>query len=155
MSNIATQLQPNTIATGRKSKQTPRTHARNTTKTNHTNTRTLHEICLFSHYRRGPLSRFFCVSCNVCGVSVGLLEALTGSLWAALQAPQAPLAHPWVILGWRWMLKYNACNIKLIFWNSSPHSPDEAYRVPQPPLGTSLPLAPGVRMTWVRNKISQ
>ena len=42
---------------------------------------------------------FCCVSCNVCGVSVGLLEALTGSLWAALQAPQAPLAHPWVILG--------------------------------------------------------
>jgi len=46
----------------------------------------------------------------------------------------------------------HAYNQKIAFWNSSPDSPDPLDRVPQPPLGTSLPHAPGVRMTWVQNK---
>jgi hypothetical protein len=66
-----------------------------------------------------------------------------------------------VYIAWRGlvMLKYCACYQISAFWNSSldpadsPDPSDPLDRVPQPPLGTSLPHAPGVRMTCVQNKL--
>ena len=69
------------------------------------------------------------------------------------------MRHHEYLLGRRWMLKYYAWQQKKTFLELIPGSPRGipriADRVPQPPVGTSLPHAQRVRMTWVQNKIHE